>query len=219
MIKKSLLYILIFTVFACKENKTSNVIADNVYKNNTEVIQSDYYCNVSLGDDKESVEYEVRSSNALRKGTITTTFNLLLSEQMYEKHPLDISFSKVQNTTNPKLKKGTYSIEVMTLVGQDTLMYFSIGENIISEKTYHDAINSNFLDDIQDSYVLLSKEPNEFIIESVKDIGNVDESDFYTSGKQQMFGTLTAYLLKVVTKEKVILKVDFKCLHEWSISK
>ncbi len=141
---KLLLLIFISTFIACKDNKVSSLVAGNdseehfpndTSKENVKSKQTNYYCKVSFGNDKENTDYELRSSNALKKGTITTTFTITLGEDIYEKHPLDISFMKVQNTINPKLVKGIYDLKPITLDSQDTLTYFSISENIISEKT------------------------------------------------------------------------------------
>ncbi len=220
-----LIFLLTITVACKKEIKTSssnNTILNfptNTLENNQEIVQSKYYCKVQFGNEKENSEYELRSSNALRKGTMTTTFNIVLSEDMYEKHPLDISFIKVKNATNPKLVKGKYNLRPMTLAGQDTLSYFSIGERIISEEIYQDYKGTAMLEDFQDTYVLLPKELNELNILSVKDVGNLEDDLYYKTGKQEVKGNAIVTLFRISNEQKLKFRIDFYCLHDWSISK
>ncbi|CAL2082382.1 hypothetical protein [Tenacibaculum sp. 190524A05c] len=210
MIKKIVLLVFINTIIPFKEIETNSNVTET---------KSKYYCNIQIGKDSSSGEFELRSSNGLRKGTIITTFNVMTDEGFYEKHPLNLGFSKVENSLDPKLKVGKYDLKTITLEGQDKLSFFSIGENIITEKTYNQAKSSGLLDDVQDSYVLLSEGSNEFKIDSVKDIGEVEDGTYYKTGKQEVKGSAKAVLLKISTNEKLTLSVQFNVEHEWSLSK
>lgn len=221
--KKAFVFLFIITIIlqSCKPKNTDRVIAD--YQNNSFskdlTIQSNNYCKVKIGDDVDFSEYQLRSSNALRKSTIITTFNIKTNENIYDKYLLDISFTRAEKTQDPKLKTGIYQLKTLTLEAQETTSYFGVGENIIDKKTYENAKASNLLETIQDSYLLLSDESNFFKIDVVNDVGQIENSNYYTTGKQQIKGTATLFLLRIATNKKLTMHIDFNIEHEWSISK
>jgi hypothetical protein len=225
--KKAFVFLFITTIIlqSCKPKQTEHLASKNQNKrfindvNKNPSIQSSNYCKVKIGNDVDFSEYQLRSSNALRKGTITTTFNLRTNENFYEKYLLDISFTRVEKTQDPKLKTGIYQLKTLTLEAQEATSYFGVGENIIDKKTYENAKASNLLETIQDSYLLLSDESNFFNIDAVSDVGQIENSNYYTTGKQQIKGTATLFLLRIATNKKLTIHIDFNVEHEWSISK
>jgi hypothetical protein len=231
MLQRLFLLILALTFFnSCKENKKSNA---TVYDestvnsshqkevNHTNSKTTEVYCNITFGSLTTSTEeYQFMSSNAMRKGTIITLLDMYLSEEVVDKINLDIGFIMNQNTTNPKLKVGSYEIRPLFTKEESTKVTHFVMNTVIDEQMYQNAVDEGFLEDIENDYVLLSENANIMHIKCVKDIAGAPEnSTYYEHGKQQIQGNASVYLLKVATKEKLKLTIDFKLNHDWTLSK
>ncbi|MEP0211700.1 MAG: hypothetical protein ABJD66_00680 [Cellulophaga sp.] len=228
MTKKSIAFlILIFTILtSCKENKTSESyndtqeIVDASAKENLNLDQSDLYCKVQIGStEKEALSYDLKSSNTLKKGFITTTFSISLAEEMYNNTPLDIELMMHNKSNSPKLNTGTYPIKGLMAPDEGLVSYFDIIGNVVDMESYQNAIDANILDDLEDNFVILPEGANKLIIESSGNLTDEEDGEFYKMGKQLLKGNLEVLLLRVSTKEKVNLRVDFKIINECGISK
>ena len=228
MTKKSIAFlVLIFIVLtSCKENKTSKSYNDNKEivdasaKENLNLDQSDLYCKVQIGStEKEALSSYFKSSNTLKKGFITTTFSISLEEAMYNDTPLDIELMMHNKSNSPKLNAGTYPIKGLMAPAEGVVPYFDIIGNVVDMESYQNAIDANILDDLEDSFVILPEGANKLIIESSGDIEDEEDGEFYKMGKQLLKGNLEVLLLRVTTKEKINLRVNFKIINECGISK
>ncbi|MFY7670416.1 hypothetical protein ACOSP6_04960 [Tenacibaculum sp. MEBiC06402] len=201
-----------------KNMETQEISESSYYYNNETKEQDNYYCKVTIGMDTGiTSDYIMSSSNAMKKESILTLFGVTLTQAMEEKYQLNFSFRRTHNSLNPKLEIGTYPIVTLdTNVDENN---FSIIENVISERTYKDAIINNMLEDISDSYVLVSNHPNQLKINDVIDLGVTEKGTYYTTGKYRVKGNVSLCLLSVDTKEKLVVSIEFDLEQEWYLSK
>ncbi|CAL2075379.1 hypothetical protein [Tenacibaculum sp. 190524A02b] len=218
----------LFSFSACKQSSSNTQKQEIEPSKKPEIVTTKnkvpndvtYFCDVDLDNLKNKASnIELKSSNGLKNGTIATNLNIVLNKTMYEKHALNVELVKVQKTDSPKLVVGSYIIKALMNEEEIDTPYFDFIGNVVDNDTYKSAKEAGIIEDIEDSFVLLSKTDNKLNITSIKDYDNEENSELHQSGVQVVEGNFLVNLLKIATKEKITLKVNFKGLHEWNLSK
>lgn len=82
-------------------------------------------------------------------------------------------------------------------------------------QTYEDAKMSNSLDDFQNDFYAPFSEDNILVIESVKDLGETDDStEAVSEFFQEVSGYIKFNIIKMKSQEKYRLYITFKAINE-----
>lgn len=230
MINKNLFFlltILISLLASCNQNKKpvkATEIAQNTdsyLKTTPQSISDDIYCKVQIGNTKYTTsDCLFISSNSLKKEVITTIFEVSITdENVFEKYPLLIELTKNENLNSPKINLNTYNVKALFDYNKPSNAYFDFLGNTVDEETYKTAVATNILEDIKESFVIPSGASNTLVINSVKDVGEEEEDEFYITGRQLVSGNLNVSLFQISTEKNILLKINFSMYHDWSISK
>lgn len=222
---KALILLSVVLFFSCsekKEKETNTSVETSKSQETEEKNTSSYFLTLDVNGEKERVEdadglcpIELRTTK-LKNGNLITTFKSDLGK-FTGKEYYDLMLNFIRKSDNEKLEKGTYSLVVSTDKVSDNQKKSGVFEsvNTLSAVAYKNAKLSNSLDDFEDEFYAPFNTENVVVIESVKDLGETENStEVVSEFLQEVTGSIKFNIIKVKTQQKYSLHLTFKAVNE-----